>query len=228
MTLEISDYQAAANKLGVDIASVRAVASVESKGNGLFSDGRPVILYERHIFYRELLNKRNKEAKARIEKENPNVIGNALAIIAANELRTIKNELDKLAIQNPTICNTRAGGYLGGVKEYDRLEKAKAIDEECALRSCSWGAFQVMGFHAEFLGFKNVFEMVEYNKTDAGQLDTFVRFIQKNPSLLKALKAKDWANFARLYNGPAYAKNQYDVKMAAAFNLYDKNPTMIA
>lgn len=113
MPLTINDYQNAATKLGVDVASVRAVASVESKGNGLFSDGRPVILYERHIFYKELLNKRNKETKARIEKENPNIIGNALAIIVANELRNVKNELDKLALQNSTICNTQAGGYLG-------------------------------------------------------------------------------------------------------------------
>ena len=228
MTLAISDYQAAASKLGVDIASVRAVASVESKGNGLFSDGRPVILYERHIFYRELLNKRNKEAKARIEKENPNVIGNALAIIVANELRNIKNELDKLALQHSTICNAQAGGYIGGIKEYDRLAKAETIDKECALRSCSWGAFQVMGFHAEFLGFKDVFEMVEYATTDAGQLDIFIRFIQKNPNLLKAMKARDWANFARQYNGPSYEKFQYDVKMASAYKLYNANPTMIA
>ena len=55
MTLAINDYQAAATKLGVDIASVRAVASVESNGKGMFPDGRPAILFERHIFYRELL-----------------------------------------------------------------------------------------------------------------------------------------------------------------------------
>lgn len=228
MTLAISDYQAAATKLGVDIASVRAVASVESNGKGMFSDGRPAILFERHIFYRELLKKRNEEAKQRIVRDNPKAIGNAQAILIANELRNVKNELDKLTLQYPTICNSQPGGYVGGVKEYDRLAKAEAIDKECALRSCSWGAFQVMGFHAEFLGFKDVFEMVEYATTDAGQLDIFIRFIQKNPNLLKAMKAKDWANFARQYNGPSYEKFQYDVKMASAYKLYNANPTMIA
>ena len=226
MSLTIENYKAAAEKLGVDVASVRAVASVESSGKGLFQDGRPVILFERHIFYRELLTKRNAEAKNRVKLENPTVVGDALATMVANALRSVKNAVDQIMIQKPDICNTATGGYLGGVHEYDRLAKAQAIDEEAALRSCSWGAFQVMGFHAEFLGFKDVFEFVEHAKTDAGHLDIFMRFIQKNPSLLKALRAKNWTEFARLYSGPAFAKNQYDTKMAAAFNKFTANPTL--
>jgi hypothetical protein len=31
---------------------------------------------------------------------------------------------------------------------------------------------------------------------------------------------KDWAKFARGYNGPGYAQNAYDVKLAQA---YEKN-----
>ncbi|NBT89135.1 MAG: DUF3380 domain-containing protein, partial [Flavobacteriaceae bacterium] len=31
------------------------------------------------------------------------------------------------------------------------------------------------------------------------------------------LKAKDWAGFAKGYNGPAYAKNAYDTKLAGAY-----------
>ena len=226
MTLAISDYQAAATKLGVDIASVRAVASVESNGKGMFSDGRPAILFERHIFYRELLSKRNNEAKKQVKENNPTAIGSALDVLIASELRNVKNAVDNIAINNSAICNRQAGGYLGGVKEYDRLAKANAIDEECGLRSCSWGAFQVMGFHAEFLGFKNVSEMVQYASTDAGQLDIFIRFILKNTNLLKALKSKDWSNFARQYNGPEFAKNKYDVKLASAYNTYSTNPSI--
>jgi hypothetical protein len=40
----------AAQRLSVDTATVLAVASVESSGNGFLPDGRPKILFERHKF----------------------------------------------------------------------------------------------------------------------------------------------------------------------------------
>ncbi|WP_257755311.1 N-acetylmuramidase domain-containing protein [Burkholderia glumae] len=49
-----ADLQRAADGLQVDLAAVRAVNEVESKGAGFLPDGRPVILYERHIMYRQL------------------------------------------------------------------------------------------------------------------------------------------------------------------------------
>lgn len=42
----------AAHKLGTDLATIQAVAAVESSGNGFLPDGRPKILFERHIFSR--------------------------------------------------------------------------------------------------------------------------------------------------------------------------------
>lgn len=42
----------AAKRLGVDVPTVRAVAEVESNGQGFLPDGRPKILFERHIFSR--------------------------------------------------------------------------------------------------------------------------------------------------------------------------------
>ena len=227
MTLTIQDYQTAADKLGVELAAVRSVATVESNGKGFFQNGRPTILYERHIFYKQLLAKRNEAAKKAVSELSPNAIGAALDILTANALRSVKNEIDKISVSKPTICNPVGGGYLGGIKEYDRLNEAIKIDHECGLRSCSWGAFQIMGFHAESLGFKNVFEFVlAVEKSEANQLDIFARFIFNNSSLLKALKAKKWDSFARLYNGPAYATNKYDIKLAAAYNTFSNNPTL--
>lgn len=49
-----ADLQRAADRLQVNLAAVRAVNEVESKGAGFLPDGRPVILYERHIMYRQL------------------------------------------------------------------------------------------------------------------------------------------------------------------------------
>ncbi len=52
--LTAADLQRAADKLGVPLAVVRAVNEVESRGAGFLPDGRPVILFERHIMYRQL------------------------------------------------------------------------------------------------------------------------------------------------------------------------------
>ncbi|WP_269503719.1 N-acetylmuramidase family protein [Burkholderia sp. IMCC1007] len=52
--LTIADLQRAAERLKVDIATIRAVNEVESRGSGFLPDGRPVILFERHIMYRRL------------------------------------------------------------------------------------------------------------------------------------------------------------------------------
>ena len=38
--------------------------------------------------------------------------------------------------------------------------------------------------------------------------------------MLKALKAKDWAGFAKLYNGKNYQINDYDTKLVAAYRRY--------
>ena len=35
--------------------------------------------------------------------------------------------------------------------------------------------------------------------------------------MAEALRKKNWAAFAKAYNGPGYAKNQYDTKLAAAY-----------
>jgi hypothetical protein len=230
MTLSITDYKNAAGKLGVDVASVRAIARVESSGKGFLSDGRPIILYERHIFYRELLAKRNKEEKNKIKLAYPLLVGPPLDTKIAAALATVKTNIDVIIAQKPTICNTVTGGYIGGVKEYDRLTEAKTIDEEVALRSCSWGAFQVMGYHAESLSYSDVFQFVEAAKTDQGQLDIFIRFILANPSLLKALKMQNWAGFAKLYNGPGYKNHKipYDTQLIAAFNMYSTGGSNIA
>src|SRR6266481_918633 len=56
----------------------------------------------------------------------------------------------------PGLSNPKAGGYLGGPKEYDRLAQAVALDRTAALSSTSWGIGQVMGFHAALLGFDDV------------------------------------------------------------------------
>lgn len=52
MRLTEQDYIEAAAALGVDVATVKAVTEVESRGRGFLTDGRPKILFEGHWFSR--------------------------------------------------------------------------------------------------------------------------------------------------------------------------------
>ena len=122
--------------------------------------------------------------------------------------------------ERPNLVNTKTGGYSGGVREYERLERAKKIHASSALESCSWGLFQVMGYHWEVLNYKNVDEYVTLMQTsERYHLEAFGRFVEVDPRLIRALREGDWSTFARWYNGPSYAKNQYDVKMAKEAHL---------
>ncbi|MGI0118066.1 LysM peptidoglycan-binding domain-containing protein [Zooshikella sp. RANM57] len=108
--------------------------------------------------------------------------------------------------------------YKGGLKEYQRLEEAKLLNKKEALKSASWGKFQIMGFNYQLAGFETVDTFVEAMcNSEEAQLMAFVTFIEAHKTMLQALRNHDWAKFAKCYNGPAYAKNHYDIKLADAY-----------
>ncbi|MCJ2012728.1 N-acetylmuramidase family protein [Methylobacterium sp. J-076] len=115
------------------------------------------------------------------------------------------------------------GLYKGGEAEYDRLTKAMALDRVAALQSASWGMFQIMGFNAKACGFGTVEDMVAAMfESQSKQLEAFVKFI-KSSKLVSSIKSKDWKAFAVGYNGPAYADNKYDIKLANAYAKFSKS-----
>lgn len=104
--------------------------------------------------------------------------------------------------------------------EQDRIQRAMKLDREAAIKSASWGKFQIMGLNYELAGFDTLQAFV--NAMYAGereQLLAFCSFIEK-AGLLAPLRRLDWANFARRYNGPSYAANEYDTKLATAYSRY--------
>lgn len=118
---------------------------------------------------------------------------------------------------HPDISHPTWGGYLGGAREYGRLTRAMELDRDAALRSASWGAFQIMGDNHALCGFASAGAFAEAMVSGApAQLRAFVSFI-RNTGLAGALIRADWAAFARGYNGPAYKANKYDEKLAAAY-----------
>ena len=181
----------AAALLGVEAAAIMAINRIEAAGSGFLSDGRIKILFERHIFYRELQKQHSAATAAQWAREAPH------------------------------ICNKAPGGYKGGPAEYPRFSRAFTIDPESAMKSCSWGAYQIMGFNHRQAGFKTVGEMVEALKTgENAQLIAFATFIKADKALHQALQDKNWEKFAQLYNGPAYRKNAYHTKLAEAYQRY--------
>lgn len=193
MSLSEQDFQKAADCLGIEVAAVKAVQEVESGGRGGFlPSGRPPILFEGHIFWQEL-------RKKKIEPKS---------VQAGNEDILYEKWTRKY--------------YLGGEKEYTRLEKAMKIHEEAALASASWGMFQILGNNFAECRKRNVADFVEtMRRSEADQLMLFVAYLEKR-KLQVYLKNKDWAGFAKRYNGPAYAENKYDQKLESAYNKYKR------
>lgn len=190
--LSESDLVAAAQTLGVELASIKAVHQVESRGTGFTKTGNLKTLFERHIMHRQLT-----------------------ATIGASRTAT-------LAAMYSQLVNPTPGGYQGGDAEIDRLAGAVNINTDCAYNSASYGMYQVMGFNHEVCGYPTAQSM--HDAFVAGgedaQLAAFVKFIQDDDKMWDCLKTKDWAGFARHYNGPAYAKNQYDVKLEKAYKSF--------
>lgn len=138
--------------------------------------------------------------------------------IMHRQLRAAGLDADALALQHPAVVATKRGGYVGGMGEHRRLDQARGIHEPSAIESASWGLFQIMGFHWPRLGYDSAADFEQRMRRSEGeQLDAFVRFVLADPALHKALKARKWATVARLYNGPAYAENLYDVKLSRAY-----------
>lgn len=132
-------------------------------------------------------------------------------------------DVKKLKIQHPDVVNDEPGGYEGGLAEWERLNRAIKIDRAAAIESTSWGLFQIMGFHWKELKYANADDFLAcMNRSEGLQLDALVRFLKANPAMIRALQVINFTDFARLYNGVGYAKNQYDLKMAKAFAKYNK------
>lgn len=185
------DIKLAAQLLDVEPAALKAVKEVESgRLGGFLASGKPVILFEGHIFWSQLKKK-----------------GISPETYAKGNEDILYPKWDK-------------SHYKGGEAEHTRLERARKINRDAADASASWGMFQIMGFNHVACGEKTVAGFVEMmQKSELHQLLLSARFIRSG-GMLPALQVKNWADFAKRYNGPAYAQNKYDQKLAAAYQKF--------
>lgn len=169
-------------RIGIGEDVLHAVMEVETRGSGFDPKGRPKMLFEPHIFWRDLGAGR---------------------------------ERDEAVAQR--LAYPKWGTRPYPADSYPRLEAAMKIHERAALRSASWGLGQIMGFNANAAGYSSEMAMVlAFMRDEEDQLDAMVRFIVSK-GLDDALRRHDWAAFAKGYNGAAYAKHGYHVKLAEAY-----------
>lgn len=181
-----SHYTKEANRLGVETAIMQAIAKQESKRNSFWEEGQATILFERHKMWKYLRDDAGKT----------------------------DSELEELKQKYPDIVNNNSGGYGTYADQYEKLSTAKEIDYTSALKSCSWGKFQVMGFNYA-VAYDTPEEMEKaVNTCELQQFKFFIGYLENTSGLIQAMKDKDWEKIAEKYNGaswetynPEYASN---------------------
>jgi N-acetylmuramidase/Putative peptidoglycan binding domain len=115
---------------------------------------------------------------------------------------------------DPDISQPTPGGYgLDGAHQYDRLAAAILLDRAAALQSASWGIGQIMGENFRTAGFNGVEDMAAaMGESEDAQLPAMAKFIIAN-NMGESLQNQDWTGFARRYNGPNFAANDYPGKL---------------
>lgn len=173
------DFCRAAKRIRCDVASVKAVAEVESRGSGFYANGFPTILFERHVF--------RKYTNSIYNRSHPHLSG-------------------------------PAGNYgKAGQNQRNKFNEAYALNPTAAIKACSWGKFQVMGFNWKVAGFSSVVDFFEAMQRSEGEhLNAFIGFVIGN-RLDDEIRHKDWAGFAYGYNGAGYKANKYDTAMARSY-----------
>ena len=106
--------------------------------------------------------------------------------------------------------------YWGGAAEYVRLGRARALDDDAALKATSWGAGQTLGVNHARAGYADVRAMIEAFAADpAAQVAAILAFL-RSARALKALREHRFAAVARAYNGPGFATHGYHLRLSAA------------
>ena len=189
--IRLDEIDKYANILGVDKNVLKSIAIKEAKASGFTPSGKCLILYERHIFHRYATAKFGKGKVSEWSKKNPNIC---------------------FPTRDPKA-------YMGGEREWTRLDQAKNWDAETALISCSWGMFQIMGFNFGLAGYENVGDFVsDMSESERFHIQALCNFIVNNPPLYRAMKSRNFQQIALYYNGSNYKINRYDTDLMNIYN----------
>ena len=197
--LSEEDYADAARQLGIEVAALKAVVEVEAGRDqgGFVEPGMPIINFDLTQFKR--LAAKHKISLARYRKSHSIVF-------------------------SPPNAKAHGGHQYA---QHARLAKASEIDRKTAVYATYWGMFQIGGANWQLCGAESYEDFVDrMSRSERDQLELFAAFIEKC-GYTKYLRDKQWAAFARRYNGPAYRRHNYAGRMAAAYKRYKERPSEV-
>lgn len=188
------DFKEVAEELGIEIAAIKAVVEIEAgkTHQGFWSEGKPLINFDLTIFRK--MAAKNKVSLAAATRQYP------------------------VIFSRPNIA--KYGSQQAG--QQARLDAARKVHDLSGIEGTFWGMFQIGGFNWRKCGASSPDEFVELmSRSERDQLELFANFI-RNTGLLKHLQNKNWAAFAKGYNGPSYASRGYHTRLANAYARYKK------
>ena len=191
--LNEKDYQEVANRLGIEVAAIKAVVEIEAgkAHKGFWAPGKPLVNYDMSI----------------VNKFAPK----------------LGVSLSKYRKSHPEIWGASKKKYGSSqAAEWARFEALRAVNNELGIYGCFWGMFQIGGFNWKLCKTKDANEFfMLMSRSERDQLELFANFIESS-DMVKYLKAKNWAAFASRYNGPSYRSRGYHTRMANAYAKYSK------
>lgn len=180
----------------IDPRVLQAILQVESGGKPFGADGGLTIRFEAHIFRDLLANDALFNQHFQVAETKPWAAQQWLRLTGG--------------VLQPIHTGQQA-------TEYQALERARSIDPAAAFNSLSMGIGQVMGFNAARLGYASAQAMfADYAKSEAAQIIGALNYVLSDAALVRAVRAKDWREIARLYNGSG-SVDLYASRLQAAY-----------
>jgi hypothetical protein len=170
-------------KIGIDKAVAVAVIAVESGGSGMGPDGRMIIRFENHLFWTFW------------GKANP---------AAYNQFFVFDQNTSWKGHQyHPQPNGPWLDVHQNQNSEWAAFNFASTIDAGAAKKSISMGLVQIMGFNHRTIGYASPDAMfAAFAADEKFQLLGFFNFVKNDQRQINALRNRDYAGFARIYNGP--------------------------
>lgn len=173
-----------------------AIFDVESGGSGFGDDGRMTIRFEAHIFQDQLGDDALFAQHFQIAESKP--------WVAQQWLKMPGGVLQPI----------HTGGQ---ATEWQAFAMARSVDPEAAMKSISMGLAQIMGFNHARVGYSDVAAMfADYGESVTAQIVGFFNYVLTDAALFDAIRAKDWREIARLYNGSG-SVDVYAPRLEAAY-----------
>lgn len=208
MRITENQIKQTAKNYGYEYATVRAVIDVECKGSGFLPDGTPTILFERHKFWAELGKINFYSVRKKMKEKRPDL---------CHEHKTPSGNYGTGSSQ-PKRLDEAVNLIYEVLPNCDKETYAKV--RECALKACSWGLGQIMGFNHKQAGFDKLQDFVNaMYRSEQSQLEA-VLTLMNAWGLRTAMRNHDWRKIAKTWNGSKYWVHGYHTKLRHAYLRY--------